>query len=209
MQMSRVQSEENGLEVCLEFANTVDWRTSSHAEDKLHTYADLVRWSQGKDIINQDEARSLLEQTGNQGAAGEYTLKQAHALRESIYAIFSAVAHVRQASPVDVAALNGYLARAMSKMEVQITKEGYRLGWCPEKAADSMLYPLAKSAAELVTSSELSRVKECANEEEGCGSLFLDNSKSHSRRWCTMDSCGNKIKVRTYYARHGRLPKMH
>jgi predicted RNA-binding Zn ribbon-like protein len=67
-----------------------------------------------------------------------------------------------------------------------------------------MLYPIANSAAMLLTSEDLGRVRECANEEEGCGSLFLDCSKSQSRRWCSMESCGNRAKFKTYYDRHLR-----
>lgn len=202
----RVTPKVNGVELCLKFTDTVDWRTSNHAKDTLRTYLDLVGWSQRRGVIDQNEANRLLKLFESREMIGEETLKHARVLRESIYAIFSAVAHGRKASAADLAMLNGYLGRAMAKMEVKMTQDGYRLGWCSEVAADRMLYPVAKSAAELLTSDDLQRVKECANEEEGCGSLFLDNSKSHSRRWCSMDTCGNKAKVRAYYHRHVQPP---
>ncbi len=44
-------------------------------------------------------------------------------------------------------------------------------------------------------------LKECAH--ENCRGVFYDRSKNHSGRWCSMRSCGNRNKVRTWRARHG------
>jgi predicted RNA-binding Zn ribbon-like protein len=198
---------QNGLELCLDFTDTVDWRTSKHSKEGLVGYGDLVNWSQKRGVIGQFEASHLLALAKADKPAADAVLDQAKTLRETIYRIFSAVAHGKRANPDDVRILNSYLGRAMAKIEVQITEDGYRLGWCTEELTDKMLYPVAKSAADLLTSEQLARVRECANEDDGCGSMFLDYSKSHSRRWCSMKSCGNKAKSRTYYARHGRPPR--
>jgi predicted RNA-binding Zn ribbon-like protein len=62
-----------------------------------------------------------------------------------------------------------------------------------------MLWPVARSAADLLTSQEQSRVRECAASD--CGWLFLDLSRNRSRRWCDMETCGNRTKARRHYAR--------
>lgn len=204
MQKMDANTPQKGLELCLDFADTVDWRTGKHRREGLVDYEDLVNWSHKRGVINQFEASRLVDIAKADKSAGGVVLDQAKALREAIYRIFSAVAHGKSANPDDVRILNTYFGRAMAKMEVQMTEGGYRLGWCSEELTDKMLYPVAKSAADLLTSEYLERVRECANEDEGCGSMFLDYSKSHSRRWCSMKSCGNKAKSRTYYARHGR-----
>jgi predicted RNA-binding Zn ribbon-like protein len=64
---------------------------------------------------------------------------------------------------------------------------------------DSPLWPVAQSAAELLTSPMLGRVKVCAG--EGCGWVFLDESRNGSRRWCDSRDCGNRERVRRYLAR--------
>jgi predicted RNA-binding Zn ribbon-like protein len=64
---------------------------------------------------------------------------------------------------------------------------------------DRVLWPIAQSAAELLTSPELARVRECAKEH--CNWLFVDRSKNRSRRWCDMQECGNVAKVRRYRSR--------
>jgi predicted RNA-binding Zn ribbon-like protein len=51
----------------------------------------------------------------------------------------------------------------------------------------------------LLTSDKLSRVRQCQG--ENCTWLFLDTSKNHTRRWCEMKVCGNRVKARRHYER--------
>jgi predicted RNA-binding Zn ribbon-like protein len=62
------------------------------------------------------------------------------------------------------------------------------------------LYPIVKSAADLLVSAQLDRIRVCADPQ--CGWLFLDSSRNRSRRWCSMDTCGNRAKARRFYKRH-------
>jgi predicted RNA-binding Zn ribbon-like protein len=62
-----------------------------------------------------------------------------------------------------------------------------------------MLWPIVRSAAELLTSEDLGRVRRCGR--EGCDWLFVDSSKNRSRRWCSMEMCGSRVKSRRYYYR--------
>src|SRR5207302_22567 len=74
-----------------------------------------------------------------------------------------------------------------------------------EETLDRMLWPVIRSAADLLVSGEAQRVRRCASET--CDWLFLDTSRNHSRRWCDMSGCGNRAKARRHYARAkaGRL----
>jgi predicted RNA-binding Zn ribbon-like protein len=69
----------------------------------------------------------------------------------------------------------------------------------PESHLTSILWPIARDAAELLTAGPLELVRECA--AETCGWLFLDTTKNHRRRWCDMKTCGNRNKARRYYHR--------
>jgi predicted RNA-binding Zn ribbon-like protein len=62
-----------------------------------------------------------------------------------------------------------------------------------------VLWPVARSASELLTSDDLAYVRGCASET--CAWLFLDKTKNHGRRWCEMKTCGNRDKARRYYQR--------
>jgi predicted RNA-binding Zn ribbon-like protein len=61
---------------------------------------------------------------------------------------------------------------------------------------------LTRSAIELVTSSDLGRIKVCANPD--CSWLFFDESFNRSRRWCQANICGNLIAVRQHRTQRGR-----
>ena len=62
--------------------------------------------------------------------------------------------------------------------------------------------PVAYSALELLTSARLTRVKTCPGMR--CGWIFLDESPNGRRRWCSMETCGNRAKARRFYRAHGR-----
>jgi len=202
MQVANRGAMGTDLELCLDFTDTVDWRTSDHARDTLDSYQALLDWSGKKGLLDRKQVDALGRAAAREDKAS--VLAEAVRLREAIYRIFSAIAHKKRAPPRDLEMLNEYLARSLSRMAVKEAGEGYDWGLSCDTTPDMMLYQIAESAAMLLTSDDLARVRECANEEEGCGSLFLDCSKSQTRRWCSMESCGNRAKSRTFYDRHLR-----
>ena len=64
-----------------------------------------------------------------------------------------------------------------------------------------MLQPILQSAADLLTSEALARLRRCGNPT--CSWLFIDETRNRSRRWCEMASCGNVLKVRRHRERKG------
>jgi predicted RNA-binding Zn ribbon-like protein len=74
-------------------------------------------------------------------------------------------------------------------------------GWEVKFAAESddPLFLIAAAAAELLAHKDLSLVKSCGG--TGCILLFYDETKSHSRRWCSMAGCGNRMKAALHYRR--------
>jgi predicted RNA-binding Zn ribbon-like protein len=98
--------------------------------------------------------------------------------------------------------VNAELPAALAHSRLQSAEAGYIIGWPPEpKALDSLLWPIAYSAADLLTNADLlSRVGQCAD-DRGCGWLFLDLTKNRSRRWCSMRGCGNRAKAQRHYHR--------
>lgn len=189
-----------GGEFCLDFANTVGSHAGEHPNDRLRGYADLVAWSRHAAILTADEAHQLAEEAARRPAAAAAVLARAVAVREAIYRIFSARAAGRAPDTADLDLLNGALAEALAHARVVATDRGFAWGWAGDATAlDRPLWPIARSAAELLTSGELPRVRECA--AEGCGWLFVDASRNRSRRWCDMQDCGNRAKARRHYAR--------
>jgi len=189
-------------ELSLDFSNTVDWRNGQNRRDGIESFSRLLSWSVKKGIIPSEEAPSLLR-AAREGHAEDGAFRRAIQLRETIYRIFSAVAHDRHPEEGDVGALNKILSDYPTSSAVVRSGDGYSWRWVPGRGAEGMiLWPIAKSAADLLTSDQLGRVTECANEEEGCGWVFLDKTRSRTRRWCSMDGCGNRAKARTWYEKH-------
>jgi len=189
-----------GGELSLDFANTVDWHDSEHPHEWLTNYSDLVAWSRHAGILTDGQAAHLLRQAALRPRDAATVLERAIALREAIFRIFSAVATGLLPTTDDIATLNTALSEALSRL--RIVPEGGTFSWewaGREDALDQMLWPVARSAADLLTSSELNRVRKC--EGDPCGWLFIDTSRNHSRRWCDMKSCGNRAKARRHYER--------
>jgi predicted RNA-binding Zn ribbon-like protein len=89
----------------------------------------------------------------------------------------------------------------MAEAHLVYSPDGFTWQWPDmDDALDQMLWPLVRSAIELLTAPELRRVKVCPGLGD-CGWLFLDTSKSGQRRWCSMESCGSRSKMRSYYVR--------
>lgn len=186
--------------LCLDFANTLSNRLSDEPHEWLDTFTNLVTWGRLVGVLSDEVARSLLQEAAAQPEEARRALKLAIELRETIYRIFSATAAGGSPVAADLDALNTTLSQALPHLQIVPDADGFTWNWAGEEdALDSMLWPVARSAGDLLTSDELERVGEC--EGDGCGWLFLDMSRNHSRRWCDMGDCGNRAKARRHYRR--------
>ncbi len=189
-----------GGQLSLDFTNTVSWRGREIPEEQLNSYQDLLNWSSLAGILGEDSARNLSREGSIQPEAAKRVLERAVELREAIYRIFTAKISDEQASDADLITLNRELRDALTRLRLSAKADGYALdfGWVGG-ALDQMLWPIARSASELLISDSLDRVSRCASDD--CGWLFLDTSRNRSRRWCDMKECGNRSKARRFYER--------
>jgi predicted RNA-binding Zn ribbon-like protein len=190
----------SGGQLSLDFANTLDDRTSASPQEFLNSYDDLVAWSQQAQTITDAEARRLREQAKKHPAKASAILQGAIVLREALFRIFTAVAQGASPEDEDLNMLNSALSEAMCHVRIVPQTGGFQWDWTagPENL-DRVLWPVVRAAADLLTSDELSETRVCAS--ESCKWLFLDTSKNHSRRWCNMKTCGNRAKARRHYER--------
>jgi predicted RNA-binding Zn ribbon-like protein len=185
---------------CLNFANTVGGRRPDRPREYLRSYGDLVAWSRHAGILSTSEAQRLVDTAEHYPAEAAEALARAITLREAIYHIFSAGARGKVVPEADLTTLNTTLSEVLTRLQIVPIQSGFTWAWrYDETALDSMLWPLAHSAGELLTSAELERVRECAGDD--CSWLFIDTSRNHTRRWCDMKDCGNRAKARRHYAR--------
>jgi predicted RNA-binding Zn ribbon-like protein len=196
--------ELRGGVVCLDFVNTVGWRLTDHSSEYLGTYEDLLEWGGQTGLLTLEQKEGLLRRARLDPEGAREALSRALALREAIYRVISA--HVVGETPEesDLSALNRELSVSLSRLRVILAGGAYGWGWDwsgddGRVRLDGPLWPVARSAAELLTSPKLGRVKVCAG--EGCGWVFVDESRNGSRRWCDSRDCGNRERVRRHLAR--------
>jgi len=186
---------------CLGFINTMEWHASSHPQETLHSYDDLVRWAEGEGLLSERKARKFLHDATKQPVEANLALQQAIALRETIYRILVAVINRETLPEADLSELNSTLAKMTRGASIIETTDGFAWKWnVNEEALDSLMWPIALSAAELLVSDDRQRLGQCAD-DRGCGWIFLDQSKNHSRRWCDIRDCGNRAKQRRHNQR--------
>lgn len=189
-----------GGRLSLDFANAVGWHASDHPHEWLTSYADLVTWSRHAGILTDRQAQRLLKEAARRPVDATAVLERAIALREAIYRIFSAISHGLLPQAADLDTLNAELSGALARSQIVPAADGFAWDWVGAgDTLDRMLWAVVRDAADLLTSDDLNRVRECAG--DGCGWLFLDMSRNRSRRWCAMDDCGNRAKARRFYER--------
>jgi len=189
----------SGGALCLDFTNTLAGRPRKPRDD-VRDYGDFLEF--GRQAIDLEEVTrlGLVRAAQRRPALARAALRRAVALRESLYAIFSSVAGGREPPIEDLEVLNKTLRRALAHLVVTRTPGGFAWDWSGGgEGLDRVLWPVSRSAADLLTSDDRERVRECASET--CRWLFLDRSPSRRRRWCDMKVCGNRAKARRHYHR--------
>ncbi len=189
-----------GGNLALDLANTASHDPNSEPQEKLHTYEDLVVWGERTGVLDANGADALRGEAGRRPAAADTVLVRVLDLREAIYRIFSAVVQGGDAQDEDIEALGAVLDESALHRRLARTAEGWGWRWeVGDEPLAQLLWPTAHAAAELLTEGDLTRVKECGNDD--CTWLFVDMSKNKSRRWCDMKDCGNRAKARRHYRR--------
>lgn len=188
--------------LCLEFANTVQWHASDHPLETLHSYLDLIVWAQGASRLSSREAEQLARVAQEQPGLAAEVFQRGIAVREAIYRVFVARLNNREAHADDLTCISNALSSALAHTQIRVADRGFVWLWDDHAMPlERVLWPIVRSAADILTSADLlARVGQCAD-DRGCGWLFLDLSKNHSRRWCDINDCGNRAKQRRHYQR--------
>lgn len=192
-----------GGHLALDFANTVDQRASSDPKDGVTSYSDLVAWAMQAGIVNEPQAAYLEQAQAARLEEAAVALRMAWELREAIYRLVAARIAGRQAVAADIEVLNRGLREGLFRLKVAPAESTFAIQWTPDDLLEWPLWSVAWAAAQLLVSQDLARAKQCAS-TDGCGWLFLDQSKNLSRRWCDMRGCGNLAKARRYRERKRR-----
>ncbi len=188
-----------GGALCLDFANTLYGHSTTPVHEYLFNYRDLVLWSRHAGVLNDSDAASLLRIAARQPNEALAVFHHAIALRETLFRFFDAVAHGAVPSTNDLSTINSARIEALAHSQIIKTETGFAMTWKEPLALERMVWHIVLSTAELMTSDKLHLVRGCAGDT--CDWLFIDTSRNHLRRWCSMRECGNRAKVRRFLTR--------
>lgn len=170
--------------LCLELLTTGGPGPLAYFE-MLHAPADLVRW-----------AAECRLPDGLGLAVGEDEVAAARVLRDALWRLAEGHVHALPPGPEDLAVVNE--AAAHLPLTARLNGTGGR-EWVPGSTGTGLLSTVARDAIDLFTGAYAHRVRTCAAHD--CRLLFVDTSRPGKRRWCSMERCGNRHKVRAHRAR--------
>jgi predicted RNA-binding Zn ribbon-like protein len=192
--------------VCLDFVNTVggrELRSNSTGAwriiaESLVDYVSLIRWARSAGLVDAGDARRLHRACAADPDMAKTVVKRAIRLREALFRL--AISAIERRSPLapDTALFNRELLAARRHLRVVADGGRFVERWCPQRPEDlnKTLWPVVLSAAKLLVSEQMRRLKRCPGRR--CAWLFLDATKNARRRWCSMTMCGNREKIRRY-----------
>jgi predicted RNA-binding Zn ribbon-like protein len=179
----------DGERLALDFAGTVGDRANI-AFERLRVPDDLARW-----VL----AAGLGERAPT---VRDADLRTARDLREAIYRAVRAAMTCKPPARRDIDIINAAATRA--PLVPKLKGREPRIVWSSSSRFSSVLSSIARDAIELLGGAELGRVRECA--APNCSLLFVDQSHSQRRRWCSMERCGNRNKTQAYRRRRAAAP---
>lgn len=182
-----------GGATALDFANTTTGRGTDRFVEHLFDYEDVLRWSVFNEVLAGETAAGLLARVPPDGQAAAFG--RAMALRAVLNRVFDTLARGGPADPAAVAEIERLSKQDWSAASLVPAGMGY--AWRfepPDTRADGPLGPVLRSAVEVLTARDLSRLKACPG--EACGWVFLDQTKNGGRVWCEMEVCGTRAKAR-------------
>lgn len=166
--------------LCLDYLRTLRYRGTPEQKEELVDPEALADWVRQ---FGTDDGQHV-------PAPGDAEVRDARALREAVYALLTASL---AGDSVDVASRTRLNRAAEAPVPVpRLTASGAvtRTSDAPVAATLSLV---ARDVLDLATTPALlARVRPCASPT--CGALFLDHSRPGTRRWCSMDICGNRAK---------------
>jgi predicted RNA-binding Zn ribbon-like protein len=185
--------------LALDFANTLDYRYDAKRRvDLLPSYEQFLEFAVQAAIISRAERKRIQRNTTSRVAAR--SCNQVREFREAIYQLFLSALRGRRPAAASLCTYNKFA------VELNIPAVlAWKNAGIVRATRDLTVHPLApvqpiiESATVLLTGPASRQLRECS--DVSCRWLFLDTSKNHSRKWCSMQICGARDKSRRYYQR--------
>ncbi len=189
-----------GNQLALDFLNTRPV-LDGHLTELLPDFGALLRWFRAADLLTPSR-RAELERRWRETAGARRTLAAVREFREYLRKAVLAWEQGGAVSRSMAGILNGLMAAHPMRTRLNASgKKSSTERWFELRQPDDLFAPLAHSAALLLATVDPKRVRKC----ELCVLHFQDTSKKGTRRWCSMQLCGNRRKVAAYAARQRKI----
>jgi predicted RNA-binding Zn ribbon-like protein len=188
-----------GGELCLEFTNTVGDHSKTRDLERLTDWDAVLDWAVAAGALNATEAQELRKIGGGDSAAARRALQGLLHFRNVLFRVLSALVAGRAPVRKDLEGVEIAVLGALRS--AHLMKQNQTFEWVVNQSESPMKTPLVRialSTLRLLQGPDLSRLREC----QRCSWLFVDRSKSHGRRWCRADACGNRARVARHYRTH-------
>jgi len=190
-----------GGDPALDLVNTVDWTERGLVDELLPDYASLTRWAEGAGVAPRRVAQQLRSHGRRHPRQAAAALDLARSLRSALQRLFVEVAGGAP-SAAALEAFDRFFPAVYPRLTLQAaTAAERRLGraavWAwrgPGDDLEAIVWPVVRSAAELLVSTEAAQVRVCGG--QACGWMYVDRSRNGLRRWCRMETCGTREKSR-------------
>ena len=191
-----------GNHLALDFLNTCPVQ-NGEAVELLPDFDALLRWFQAADLLSSREAASLRQQWG-ESARAQHVVEAVRELRERLRKEVLARERGGTVHRAALDELNHLMAEhpMLTRLKTSGNASTTELWFDPRRPED-LFAPLAHSAATLFAVADRNRVRKCGQ----CVLHFYDTSKKGTRRWCSMQLCGNRLKVAAYAARRRTIDR--
>ena len=187
-----------GNQPALDFLNTRPLLSGDEPTELLPNFAALLRWFRAAGMLGSREAIELQRLWGESERARR-TLRSLHQLREKLRKEILKYEVGGDVQRGMVEKINQLLAQHPMRTRLTAMDDGFTTeAYCDPHGPEDLLGPVAHSTAALLAGLDRSRIRKCSN----CVLHFYDTSKKGTRRWCSMQMCGNRAKVAAYAARH-------
>jgi predicted RNA-binding Zn ribbon-like protein len=192
---ARAATQFFGGRVCLDFANTLDWRLSPEPQELIPDYEAFLAWSGRRGTVLTSVAAKLKSLAHANAAGARAVMRQAVLLRAQIWSIGDAL---KEGRAVDLTTVNGML-QDLPPQPALVQSRGVYAYHLEGRDLAEPLWPVLWSLTAVLASDDARRLGSC--QAQGCGWYFVDESPNRTRLWCSSEVCGNRERARRAYAK--------
>ncbi len=194
-----------GGRLWLDFVNTDDARLGQRV-DVIASLSAYVDWLVAASVVDAERAAVLRRRAVEQPSGASAALVEAQRIRNVLrdLALRGRDPRAALAREQAVEEINRVLGRSVGTRRVEVAADGaYARSFVPVgDAFGGLVIPVVESAVDSLVRGELNRIHRCADPR--CPRVFADDTKSKTRRWCEMKTCGNRAKARKHRQRPSR-----